>query len=93
MLLQVHEQVRPVAQLQHRAERVVVYLHRVEQLHDLKGSVRACQYARVLEFLVDRLLTKGVLNVIGLQALAPVVVKLVDLASNLTAAVQVKRLV
>lgn len=72
VLLEVKIEVVPVAVLEHRAERIGVYLEDVKEPDD----------TRVVQLLVNVVLPQGVLDVIGLLVVLPVLVQLVNLAGH-----------
>eukprot|EP00740_Mantoniella_antarctica_P013966 CAMPEP_0181387282 /NCGR_PEP_ID=MMETSP1106-20121128/23629_1 /TAXON_ID=81844 /ORGANISM="Mantoniella antarctica, Strain SL-175" /LENGTH=198 /DNA_ID=CAMNT_0023507637 /DNA_START=149 /DNA_END=741 /DNA_ORIENTATION=- len=81
--LETRVQVVPRAQLQHRAEAVLVHLEHVDQAH----------HRRVPHLLVDAALARGVAHVRALALLAPLRAQLVQLARHLAHVHRVVRLV
>lgn len=83
VLLQIEIKVRPSAQFKNRAEAIVV---------DLDGVV-LLNHSSMVQVLVDFIFSDCMLDIVLLDLLAPAVVEVVDLAGNLSAVLQVKRLV
>ena len=80
VLLEVKVQVVSVAVLEHRAERVGVNLE----------DVKEADNPRMVQLFVDVVLSKGVLDVVGLLVVLPVLVQLVDLAGHVALLLEVK---
>ena len=83
ILLEIVVEVGAAAQLQDRAEAIVVDLHRVVVLN----------HAPVIQLFVDLVLPQSVLDVVIFDLVCPTVVKVVDLAGNFATVLQIKRFV
>lgn len=83
VLFEVHVQVHSTTELQYSAEWVVIDLNRVKLPH----------HSRVDKLWMNFIFSHGMSDVVLLQPLIPVVVKVVDLTGNLSVLIKIKCLV
>ena len=83
VFLEIIVEIRPTAQFKNCTEAVVVDLHRVVMSH----------HSAVRQLFMDLILAQSMLDVVILDLITPTVVKVVNLAGNLTAILQVKSLI
>lgn len=79
VLLKIEVEIGSRAKLQHSAKAVMIDLNRVELLH----------HSSVVQVLMDLILSKGMLDVTFFDLLTPAIVEVMDLASHLSAALEI----